>query len=71
MHENEVRFEIVQFRIAEDRVFKILVVFRFEKLRLDVPGPTRIAWELKKKGLPLPDGILTAEELVKEIEKCR
>ena len=42
-----------------------------EKLRLDVPGPARIAWELKKKGLPLPDGILTAEELVKEIEKCR
>ncbi len=40
-------------------------------LRLDVPGPTRIAWELKQKGLPLPDGILTAEELVTEIEKCR
>jgi energy-coupling factor transporter ATPase len=40
-------------------------------LRLDVPGPTRIAWELKQKGIPLPDGILTAEELIEEIEKCR
>ncbi|MCR4791973.1 MAG: energy-coupling factor transporter ATPase [Lachnospiraceae bacterium] len=42
-----------------------------EALRLDVPGPTRIAWELKRKGLPLPDGILTCEELITEIEKCR
>ncbi len=41
------------------------------RLRLDVPGPTRIAWELKQKGLPLPDGILTCDELIKEIQKCR
>lgn len=46
-------------------------VEKLEELRLDVPGPTRIAWELKKKGIPLPDGILTCEELVKEIQKCR
>ncbi|MBP1584699.1 MAG: energy-coupling factor transporter ATPase [Lachnospiraceae bacterium] len=46
-------------------------VEQLEALRLDVPGPTRIAWELKKKGIPLPDGILTCEELVKEIQKCR
>ena len=46
-------------------------VEQLETLRLDVPGPTRIAWELKKKGIPLPDGILTCEELVKEIQKCR
>ena len=46
-------------------------VEQLESLRLDVPGPTRIAWELKKKGIPLPDGILTCEELVKEIQKCR
>jgi len=42
-----------------------------QSLRLDVPGPTRIAWELKKKGIPLPDGILTCEELVQEIKRCR
>jgi len=42
-----------------------------KKLRLDVPGPTRIAWELKQKGIPLPDGILTVEELIREIDKCR
>ena len=46
-------------------------VEELKSLRLDVPGPTRIAYELKKKGIPLPDGILTAEELVREIEKCR
>ncbi len=46
-------------------------VEELKALRLDVPGPTRIAYELKKKGIPLPDGILTAEELVREIEKCR
>ncbi len=41
-----------------------------EKLRLDVPVPTRIAWELKKKGINLPDGILTREELIKEIQNA-
>ncbi len=41
-----------------------------EKLRLDVPVPTRIAWELKKKGIALPDGILTREELIKEIKNA-
>jgi len=41
-----------------------------EKLRLDVPVPTRIAWELKKKGIKLPDGILTGEELIKEIKNA-
>ena len=30
--------------------------------RLDVPQATELAWELKKEGIPLPDGILTAEE---------
>lgn len=32
--------------------------------RLDVPQATLLAWELKKAGVPLPDGILTREELV-------
>lgn len=32
--------------------------------RLDVPQVTELAWELKQAGLPLPDGILTMEELM-------
>lgn len=36
-------------------------------LRLDVPQATLLAWELKKKGLALPDGILSIEELVDEL----
>lgn len=37
--------------------------------RLNVPQVTLLAWELKKRGLALPDGILTTEELVDKI-KC-
>lgn len=40
-----------------------------KKYRLDVPQVTLLAHELKKKGLPLSDGILTTEELVDEL--CR
>jgi len=32
-------------------------------LRLDVPQVTLLAYQLKKRGVPLPDGILTADEL--------
>ena len=35
--------------------------------RLDVPQVTLLAYELKKKGLPLSDGILTIEDLVNEL----
>lgn len=35
--------------------------------RLDVPQVTLLAHELKKKGIPLSDGILTIEELVNEL----
>lgn len=38
-------------------------VERLKELRLDVPQVTLLAHELKKRGLDLPDGILTAEEL--------
>ncbi|MCM1256367.1 MAG: energy-coupling factor transporter ATPase [Roseburia sp.] len=38
--------------------------------RLDVPQATLLAWELKKAGLPLPEGILTRQELAEELEKC-
>lgn len=34
-----------------------------KSLRLDVPQVTMLAYELKKKGVPLPDGILTTQEL--------
>ena len=32
--------------------------------RLDVPQVTLLAYELKKAGIPLPEGILTTKELV-------
>lgn len=38
-------------------------------LRLDVPQVTLLAYELKKSGLDLPDGILTVEELTAELKK--
>ncbi len=39
-------------------------------LRLDVPQVTMLAWKLKQGGLNLPDGILTREELVSELNKA-
>lgn len=42
-----------------------------KKLRLDVPQVTLLAHELQKSGLPLPDGILTADELTAELKKLR
>lgn len=38
-----------------------------KKYRLDVPQATLLAYELKKAGVMLPDGILTVEELVNAI----
>lgn len=42
-----------------------------KKYRLDVPQVTLLAHELKKQGLPLPDAILTIEELVDELMKLK
>ena len=42
-------------------------VEELKSYRLDVPQVTLLAHELKKKGIPLPDGILTIEELVNEL----
>lgn len=39
-------------------------VDKLKSLRLDVPQVTLLAHELKQNGVPLPDGILTTEELV-------
>lgn len=46
-------------------------VERLKELRLDVPQVTLLAWELKQKGFPLPDGILTTQELKEELQKCQ
>lgn len=42
-------------------------VEKLKKLRLDVPKATLLAYELQKSGLPLPAGILSGKELVKEL----
>jgi energy-coupling factor transport system ATP-binding protein len=41
---------------------------KLKSLRLDVPQVTELAYELKQSGVPLPDGILTKEELVGELK---
>jgi len=46
-------------------------VERLKELRLDVPQVTLLAYELKKRGVPLPDGILTQDEFVQELLKVR
>lgn len=44
-------------------------VERLKELRLDVPQVTLLAYELQKRGVPLPDGILTQEEFVGHIKR--
>ena len=44
-------------------------VEKLKSLRLDVPQVTLLAYELQKEGIPLPNGILTIEELVEALEK--
>lgn len=39
-------------------------VEELKKYRMDVPQVTELAWELQKKGIPLPDGILRKSELL-------
>ena len=43
-------------------------VERLKEYRRDVPGVTGIGYLLKKKGLPLPDGILTEQELLEALQ---
>ena len=42
-------------------------VEKLQSLRLDVPQVTLLAYELKKQGIELPDGILTVDELTREL----
>ncbi|MFT3982605.1 MAG: energy-coupling factor transporter ATPase [Lachnospiraceae bacterium] len=44
-------------------------VEELKRIRLGVPQATLLAYELKKEGISLPDGILSAEELVEAL--CR
>ena len=46
-------------------------VEEIKKYRLDVPQVTELAYELKKSGLAIPEGILTIDELVKALEDLR
>ena len=46
-------------------------VSELRELRLDVPQVTELAYELKRAGVPLPDGILTREELTEALKKIR
>ena len=44
-------------------------VEHLKELRLDVPQVTELAYELKKAGVPLPDGILTKEEFTLAVKR--
>lgn len=44
-------------------------VDKLRQLRLDVPQVTLLAYELKKNGINLPEGILTVEELTEELKR--
>lgn len=46
-------------------------VEELKELHLDVPQVTILAHELKRRGVKLPNGILTTEELVEELKKLR
>ena len=46
-------------------------VEKLKSYRLDVPQVTELAWELKKAGMPLPDGILTVEEFTEAWKQCQ
>ncbi len=45
-------------------------VERLKELRLDVPQVTLLAHELRKEGFPIPEGILTKEELRGALDHC-
>jgi len=44
---------------------------KLKELRLDVPQVTMCAHMLREKGLNIPDTILTNEELIEALKKCR
>lgn len=46
-------------------------VEKLKSLRLDVPQVTQLAFELQKKGVKLPQGILTTEEFVEALKHAQ
>lgn len=44
-------------------------VEKMKEMHLDVPHMTSLADELRKEGMPLPKGILTVEDMAREVEK--
>lgn len=44
-------------------------VEELKELRLDVPQVTLLAHELRKSGVPLPEGIITRDEFIQELKK--
>ena len=46
-------------------------VEKLKELRLDVPKVTLLAYELRKSGLALPEGILTVKELVEALDRLK
>ena len=49
------------------QIFKQVEMLK--SMRLDVPQVTELAYELKKAGLPIKDGIIRNEELVEELKR--
>lgn len=45
-------------------------VEKLKSYRMDVPQVTELAYELKKAGMPLPDGVLSVEEFAEAVERC-
>jgi energy-coupling factor transport system ATP-binding protein len=72
IHANKV-FVMDQGKIAMEGTPREIFsqVEKLKELRLDVPQVTLLAHELKKSGVPLPDGILTIEELTEALAKVR
>lgn len=70
IHANKV-FVMDQGRIAMEGTPREIFsrVEKLKELRLDVPQVTLLAYELKKAGLFLPDGILTADELAESLKR--
>ena len=46
-------------------------VKEIKQYRLDVPQVTELAYELKKAGLPIPEGLLTVNELIEALEAIK
>ena len=48
-------------------------VDKLREMHLDVPHMTDLAQDLRRAGMPLPEGILTVEEMAEEVCKlvCR